>query len=164
MHERLKHIFASYGTPRRIESDNGPPFNSKEFSGDAMQGGIQHHKVTPLHPRANCEAESFVRVLNKTEQIASLQGKNRFERQNAMQDMLIPYRSTPHPVMGITPYEANERNNSEDQVGSHNPATQKSGKDNIINQKDAEYKQRMKQQREWRNTIDWGRFFSHFYC
>ena len=27
--ERLKHIFATYGTPRRIESDNGPPFNSK---------------------------------------------------------------------------------------------------------------------------------------
>ena len=30
--ERLKHIFATHGTPRRIESDNGPPFNSKEFN------------------------------------------------------------------------------------------------------------------------------------
>ena len=30
--ERLKHIFATYGTPKRIESDNGPPFNSKDFN------------------------------------------------------------------------------------------------------------------------------------
>ena len=27
--ERLKHIFATYCTPRRIESDKGPSFNSK---------------------------------------------------------------------------------------------------------------------------------------
>ena len=74
--ERLKHIFASYGTPRRIESDNEPPFNSKEFSQFAIQEGFQHHKVTPLHPRENGEAERFMRMLNKTEQIASLQGKN----------------------------------------------------------------------------------------
>lgn len=30
--ERLKHIFATSGTPRRIESDNGHPFNFKEFN------------------------------------------------------------------------------------------------------------------------------------
>ena len=30
--ERLKHIFATYGTPRRLGNDNGSPFNSKEFS------------------------------------------------------------------------------------------------------------------------------------
>jgi hypothetical protein len=29
--ERMKHIFATYGTLRRIETDNGPPFNSREF-------------------------------------------------------------------------------------------------------------------------------------
>ena len=87
----LKHIFATYGTPRRNESNNGPPFNSEEFKEFAKQEGFQHHRVTPLHP---------------TEQIASLQGKNRLERRNAIQDMLIAYRSTPHPATGIAPYEA----------------------------------------------------------
>ena len=29
--ERLKHVFATYGTPRKIETDNGPPFNSRDF-------------------------------------------------------------------------------------------------------------------------------------
>jgi len=59
--------------------------------------------VTPLHPRANGEAESFMKVLNKTEQINHLQGG---DRETAIQDMLIGYRSTPHPATGITPYKA----------------------------------------------------------
>lgn len=104
--ERLKQIFATYGTPRRIESDNGPPFNSKEFNEFAEQEGFQHHRVTPLHPRANGEVERFMQTLNKTEQNASLQGKNRLERRNAVQDMLTAYRSTPHPATGVAPYEA----------------------------------------------------------
>ena len=96
--ERLKHTFAIYGTPRRVESDNGPPFNSKE--------GFKHHRITHLHPKANGEVERFMQTLNKTEEIASLQGKDRLERQNAVQDMLIAYRSTPHPATGVSPYEA----------------------------------------------------------
>ena len=67
--ERLKHAFATYGTPRRIESNNGPPFNSKEFRELAKQEGFQHHRVTSLHPRANGRVERFMQTLNKTEQI-----------------------------------------------------------------------------------------------
>ena len=78
--ERLKHIFVTYGTPRRIESDNRPPFNSKEFNKFAKQERFQHHRVTALHPRANGEVERFMQTLNKTEQIANLQGKTRLER------------------------------------------------------------------------------------
>ena len=55
--EKLKRTFATYGTPRRLESDNGPPFNSKEFQEFAAQEGFQHHRITPNHPRANSEAE-----------------------------------------------------------------------------------------------------------
>ena len=82
-------LSSSCGTLRRIESDNGPPFNSKEFNEFAKQEGFQHHRVTALHPRANGEAERFMQNLNKTEEIANLQGKNRLERRNTVQDMLI---------------------------------------------------------------------------
>ena len=47
-----------------------------------------------------------MQTLNKAEQIANLQGKNRLERRNAVQDMLIAYRSTLHPATRVTPYEA----------------------------------------------------------
>ena len=150
--ERLKHIFATYGTPRRVESDNGPPFNSKEFNEFAMQEGFQHHRVTPLHPRANGEAERFMQTLNKTEQIASLQGKDRLERRNAIQDMLISYRSTPHPATGVTPYEAMRGATVRIKLDYIDPETKKSEKDDTIDQRDSEYKQKMKQQREGRKT------------
>lgn len=40
---RLKHIFTTFGTPRRIESDNGKPFNSNKFKHFAEDEGFQHH-------------------------------------------------------------------------------------------------------------------------
>ena len=47
-----------------------------------------------------------MQILNKVERIAHLQGKNCYERQNAIQDMLVAYRSTPHPATGVAPYDA----------------------------------------------------------
>ena len=99
----LKNMFATYGTPRSLESDNGPPFNSQQFSEFAREEGFHHKKVTPDHPRANGEAESFMKLLNKTEQIARLQNKT---SKTAIQEMLTGYRSTPHPATKISPYEA----------------------------------------------------------
>ena len=51
--EKLKKIFAHHGVPKRARSDNGPPFNSKEFANFAKEEGFDHHRVTPQHPRAN---------------------------------------------------------------------------------------------------------------
>ena len=150
--EKLKRTFATYGTPRRLESDNGPPFNPKEFQEFAAQEGFQHHRITPNHPRANGEAERFMQLLNKTEQIATLQGKDKLERQNAMQDMLIAYRSTPHPATGVSSYEAMRGATVRTRLDHIKPETQVSEEDCSINQKDAEYKQRMKRQREGRQT------------
>ena len=72
--EKLKTMFATHGTPRQLQSDNGPPFNSREFAEFAKTEGFHHHRVTPEHARANGEAESFMKLLNKTEQIARLNG------------------------------------------------------------------------------------------
>ena len=65
--------------------------------------GFKHHRVIPEHPRANGEGESFMKVLNKTEQIAHSEGRS---SNSALQYMLMGYRSTPHPATGYCPYEA----------------------------------------------------------
>ncbi|MCG8047363.1 MAG: DDE-type integrase/transposase/recombinase, partial [Candidatus Thiodiazotropha taylori] len=70
--EKLKKVFATHGTPEVLETDNGPPFNAKEFAEFAEEEGFRHHRITPLHPRANGEAENFMKLLNKTEQRARL--------------------------------------------------------------------------------------------
>ena len=102
MKEKLKKIFAIHGTPVQVESDNGPPFSSKEFVEFVAVEGFRHHRITPLHPRVNGEAESFMKLINKTEQREQIQ---RMSPITAMQKMLIGYRSTPHPATGISPYE-----------------------------------------------------------
>ena len=101
--DRLRKIFATHGIPERLETDNGPPFNSTDFQKFAEEMGFKHHRVTPEHPRANGEAESFMKVLNKTEQIAHSEGRS---SNSALQYMLMGYRSTPHPATGYCPYEA----------------------------------------------------------
>lgn len=47
-----------------------------------------------------------MQTLNKTEKIAHLQGKSGSDRNVAIQDMLMAYRDTSHPVTGISLYQA----------------------------------------------------------
>ena len=74
--DKLRKVFAMHGIPERLESDNGPPFNCTDFSNFAKEMGLKHHRVTQEHPRANGEAERFMKVLNKTEQIAHSEGRS----------------------------------------------------------------------------------------
>ena len=150
--EKLKVMFATHGTPRKITSDNGPPFNSRDFSQFADEEGFEHCKVTPLHPRANGEVEVFMKTLNKTEQIAYLQGKNKYERANAVQDMLIAYRSTPHPATGITPYDALMNRLVRNKLDYIETKPTISEADKMINKKDKQFKERAGQQSTNRNT------------
>jgi len=80
----------THGTPT-LERDNGPPFNSRELTEFAKTEGFLHYRATPEHARANGEAESFMKLLNKTEQIAHLKDRN---SSIALQKMLTGYRST----------------------------------------------------------------------
>jgi len=58
-------IFASYGVPQVVKSDNGPPFNGHEFARFAEYLGFTHRKVTPLWPEANGEVERFIKTIGK---------------------------------------------------------------------------------------------------
>ena len=146
--EKLQEIFATHGNPRRLESDNGPPFNSREFAEWTKEEGIDHHRVTPEHPRSNGEAESFMKILNKQEQIAHYQ---RRDRKEVIRNMLIGYRSTPHPGTGVTPYEAmmyRKVRNKLDYVKTDKSQVDQSA----ISAWDQQYKTNMKRQRENKNT------------
>ncbi|CAC5361328.1 unnamed protein product [Mytilus coruscus] len=148
--EKLRKIFSIHGTPSRVESDNGPPFNSGEFSEFAMEQDFKHHRVTPGHPRANGEAEVFMKLINKTEQIANLQNK---DSATAIQEMLMGYRSTPHPATGISPYEALMNRPIRTKLG-YIPRTITKNENLFedINERDKQYKEKIKKYAENRNT------------
>ena len=143
-------MFASHGTPREVESDKGPPFQSKEFADFAETEGFHHHRVTPGHAGVNGKAESFMKSLNKTEKIAHLQGRN---SSNAIQEMLTDFRSTPHPATGATPYEAMMNRSVRSKLDHQNRATNSpNGEDIAINRKDEEYKDKMVRSSHKRDT------------
>ena len=90
--------------------------------------------------------------LNKMERIAHLQGKNRYERQNAIQDMLVAYRSTPHPATGVAPYDAMRGCIIRTKLDHVEPKEGNVEGDDQIRRKDATYKQKMNKQREGKQT------------
>ena len=143
-------MFATHGTPRQLESDNGPPFQSKDFAEFAEEEGFHHHRVTPGHARANGEAESFMKLLNKTEKIANPQGQ---KSTIAIQEMLTGFRSTPHPATGVSPYEAMMNRTVRTKLDWRGKETDlRNPKDAKIDRRDKEYKDKIARKPANRNV------------
>ena len=62
----LDKVFSLFGIPQILKTDNGPPWNGSQITDFAQYSGFLHHKITPLWPESNAEAERFMRVLGKT--------------------------------------------------------------------------------------------------
>ena len=56
----LRHLFAKYGIPEQIVSDNGPQFVSKEFEVFMKANGVKHTRCSPYHPSSNGAGERLV--------------------------------------------------------------------------------------------------------
>ena len=98
----LRVLFARYGFPYRLVTDNGPQFVSAEFGKFLHSYGIGHSRTAPYHPSTNGEAERFVQTLKNFLHIAS---PNSCELESSLQGFLLTYRTTPHSVTNISPSE-----------------------------------------------------------
>lgn len=98
----LRIIFAQFGSPDVLKSDNGSPFQSDCFAGFAAEFGFKHHRVTPRWPEANGEAERFMRTLKKSILASSVSHQ---EWTVELQTFLLAYRSTPHGSTGKPPFD-----------------------------------------------------------
>ena len=100
---KLDKVFFEFGVPDIVRSDNGPPFNSKDFASFADDLGFKHRKVTPKWARANEEVERFVRTVKKVVKTAKLEHKNYKQELNRL---LRNYRATPHSTTRVAPATA----------------------------------------------------------
>ncbi|XP_014217044.1 uncharacterized protein K02A2.6-like [Copidosoma floridanum] len=66
----IKKLFARYGYPFHLVTDNGPQFRSKEFVMFLKQSGVKHTFSPPYHPATNGAAENLVNTFkHKVEKI-----------------------------------------------------------------------------------------------
>ena len=71
----LRSLFARYGIPEQLVSDNGPQFVSEEFGTFMKRNGVKHIKCFPYHPSSNGLAEQFVLTFKQAVQ-ASREGRH----------------------------------------------------------------------------------------
>lgn len=72
----LDEIFDTYGYPCSMKSDNGTPFQSKEYKKYCSDRGIKTLTSTPLDPQQNGQVERYMQLVNKSMQIAMETGGN----------------------------------------------------------------------------------------
>ncbi|KAK9729923.1 Integrase core domain, partial [Popillia japonica] len=131
--KKLRHIFAMFGLPKRLKSDNGPPFSSNNFIVFLDEFNIEHHGITPYWPEANGLAERSVRTIKKAILCANIENKTPYwpeanglaersvrtikkailcaniENKNLKEELdnfLLNYRSTQHSTTGQSPFSA----------------------------------------------------------
>lgn len=88
----LSSLFARFGTPLQIVSDNGSQFTSEQFQTFCNINGIEHLRTSPFHPQSNGQAERFVDTFKRS--INKLQDEGNLDEN--LETFLKTYRTTPN--------------------------------------------------------------------
>ena len=77
--DHLEELFSVEGIPDEIMSDNGPPFNGKEFSSYLTGLGIRHTTSSPNYPRSNGFIERQIQTVKRLIEKANSSGRRHQE-------------------------------------------------------------------------------------
>ena len=91
--QKLKSVFARWGIPEELVSDNGTQFKSAMFDEFKAEYGFKHTTSSPHHHQANGSAESGVRI-----------SKRILEQEDPFLTLMAD-RATPVPATRKTPVE-----------------------------------------------------------
>ena len=96
--QHLRTVFAQFGIPDSIVTDNGTCFTSSEFEMFLTNNGIVHKKSAPYHPSTNGLAERAVQILKQGLK-KNIEGclSDRIAR------LMFTYHRTPHSTTGVSP-------------------------------------------------------------
>ena len=96
----LRSIFARFGLPETIVTDNGTGFVSQEFKEFLRMNGIHHTTSAPYHPASNGLAERAVQIVKK-----GLKKDTAGSMVTRLARVLFTYRITPQSTTGSSPAE-----------------------------------------------------------
>lgn len=88
--EALRAMFARFGLPRTLVTDNGPQFTGFHFRNFLAQNQVKHLTTAPYHPQSNGLAERAVRTLKE-----GLKKNYEIPLQTRISRLLFRYRRTP---------------------------------------------------------------------
>ena len=88
VNKKFQNLISQYGPPKRLFSDNGPPFSSKAFQRFLTSQYIDHITSSPLYPKSNGFIEWQIKTIKTALATASSSGKS-------LDDLLMSLRSTP---------------------------------------------------------------------
>ena len=91
----LQGMFAQYGIPEQVVSDNGPQFVSAEF-----KSFMKHIRSAPYLPSTNGAAERLVQTVKGVLRSGHQQG---MPLELALVAFFLGYRTTPHSTTGVAP-------------------------------------------------------------
>ena len=98
--EELRSVFARFGLPETIVTDNGTSFISAEFEKFLRGNGIKHITSAPYHPATNGLAERAVQIVKR-----GLKKVKQGTLQSRIAQVLFAYRITPQGTTGVSPSE-----------------------------------------------------------
>lgn len=98
--EVLRDLFARFGIPEQIVSDNGTQFVSEEFQAFVKSNGIRYITSAPYHPATNGLAERALQTFNQA--LRSMHQSSRPVKEK-LAKFLIAYRNTPHSTTDVSP-------------------------------------------------------------
>ena len=98
--EELNVLFAQFGLPDTIVTDNGTCFVSAEFAVYLKKYGIKHITSAPYHPATNGMAERAVQIVKQ-----GLRKITQGSIRTRLAKILKAYRLTPHSTTGMSPAE-----------------------------------------------------------
>ena len=98
--EKLRVLFAQFGIPQVIVTDNGSPFVSRDFELFLKVNGIKHITSAPYHPASNGLAERAVQTFK-----AGIKKMKEGQLVDKLSRFLFTYRNTPQTTTGVCPAE-----------------------------------------------------------
>lgn len=98
--ELSRTLFAQFGLPEVIVTDNGSCFVSEEFETYLTKNGVKHITSAPYHPSTNGLAERAVQLVKK-----GLKKEKEGSMTSRIARVLMAYRTTPQTTTGTTPSE-----------------------------------------------------------
>ena len=92
----LRPLFARYGVPEMVFTDNGPQFDSVEFKEFAKLWGFQHDTSSPGYPQSNGKVENAVKTIKQLFKKCKETGESEYMA-------LLNWRNTPTEGFDTSP-------------------------------------------------------------